>query len=86
MQIAQERVRRDTGEQAEMDTNQTFVFCNIELVGDGLQEANLWMGDGGMVSALHLDGMDNMLMQLQGLTPALTLMLALARALSLGLS
>ena len=58
----------------------------IELVGDGLQEANLWMGDGGMVSALHLDGMDNMLMQLQGLTPALTLMLALARALSLGLS
>ena len=41
----------------------------IELVGDGLQEANLWMGDGGMVSALHLDGMDNMLMQLQGLAP-----------------
>ena len=41
----------------------------IELVGDGLQEANLWMGDGGMVSALHLDGMDNMLMQLQGPPP-----------------
>ena len=38
----------------------------MRLVGDGLQEANLWLGDGGMSSALHLDGMDNLLLQLQG--------------------
>ena len=38
----------------------------MRLVAAGLQEANLWLGDGGMSSALHLDGMDNLLLQLQG--------------------
>ena len=35
-------------------------------MAEGLQESNLWLGDGGMRSALHLDYMDNLLLQLQG--------------------
>eukprot|EP00961_Rhodomonas_salina_P155691 2096453-Rhodomonas_salina.3 len=39
----------------------------------GLQSANLWLGDGGMRSAVHWDGHDNLLLQLCGTKTVLLL-------------
>ena len=36
------------------------------LVGGHVQRANLWLGDGGLASALHYDSFDNLLLQIAG--------------------
>ena len=38
----------------------------LRLAGPLLQQANLWLGDGGLHSAVHFDDRDNLMLQLSG--------------------
>ncbi len=38
----------------------------LHMAGPGLRKVNLWLGNGGLRSAVHYDGEDNLLLQLRG--------------------